>query len=62
MKAGREHRVPLSSRATEVLRAALTFQAEREAEVRTSAGHADTDELVFPSPRGKTYSDMVCWL
>jgi integrase len=59
MKAGREHRVPLSSRATEVLRAARALQAEREAEGPTSASDADTDELVFPSPRGKTYSDMV---
>ncbi|MCY1236576.1 Prophage integrase IntA [compost metagenome] len=59
MKAGREHRVPLSSRATEVLQAARAQQAEREAEGRISAGDAGTNDLVFPSPRGKTYSDMV---
>lgn len=59
MKAGREHRVPLSNRATEVLRTARALQAEREAEGRTLARDADTNDLVFPSPRGKTYSDMV---
>lgn len=59
MKAGREHRVPLSRRATEVLRAARTLQAQREAEGHTSASDAGTNDLVFPSPRGKTYSDMV---
>ena len=45
MKAGREHRVPLSSRALEVLRAA--------AEYRDGSG------LVFPSVRGKMLSDMT---
>lgn len=59
MKAGREHRVPLSSRATEVLQAARALQAERAADGRTSADDADAGDLVFPSPRGKTYSDMV---
>lgn len=59
MKAGREHRVPLSSRATEVLLAARTQQAERDAQGGGPAGDASTDDLVFPSPRGKTYSDMV---
>lgn len=59
MKAGREHRVPLSNRATEVLRAARALQAERAADGRVSADGVDTRDLVFPSPRGKTYSDMV---
>jgi integrase len=65
MKAGREHRVPLSSRATEVLRAARTVQAEWEPEgqERTAVNGADATiaaaDLVFPSPRRKTYSDMV---
>lgn len=59
MKAGREHRVPLSSRATEVLRAARTVLAERDAEGNASVGCAGVDDLVFPSPRWKTYSDMV---
>ena len=45
IKAGREHRVPLSRRALEVL-----------AEVRKIA---DGSGLVFPSPRGKVLSDMT---
>ena len=45
IKAAREHRVPLSPRALEVL-----------AEARKLA---DGSELVFPSPRGKTLSDMT---
>ena len=44
MKANHEHRVPLSCRATEILRTALT--------VRNGA------KLLFPSPRGKPLSDM----
>ena len=45
MKANHEHRVPLSCRATEILRTALT--------VRNGA------KLLFPSPRGKPLSDMT---
>ncbi len=45
MKANREHRVPLSCRATEILRTALTVR--------------NGSELVFPSPRGKPLSDMT---
>ena len=45
MKANREHRVPLSCRATEILRSALTRR--------------NGSELVFPSPRGKPLSDMT---
>jgi integrase len=59
MKAGREHRVPLSSRATEVLRAARTLQAEQAAAADAPADGTEAIDLVFPSPRRKTYSDMV---
>ncbi|MDQ0016462.1 integrase [Variovorax boronicumulans] len=59
MKAGREHRVPLSNRATELLWAARALQAERDAEGGVSADAARASDLVFPSPRGKKYSDMV---
>ena len=45
MKAGRDHRVPLSDRALEVL-----------AEARE---HADGSGLVFPSMRGREMSDMT---
>ena len=45
MKANREHRVPLSGRALEVLREAGEF----------SSGH----KLVFPSPRGKPLSNAT---
>ena len=45
MKANREHRVPLSSRAAELLQEARTLR---------SGG-----DLVFPSPRGKPLSDMT---
>ena len=45
MKANREHRVPLSSRAAEILRTALTVR--------------NGSKLVFPSPRGKPLSDMT---
>ena len=45
MKAGREHRVPLSRRAVEVLKEAATL--------------ADSSGLVFPSPRGKVLSDST---
>ena len=44
MKAGREHRVPLSARAIEIL------------EAQERGGPAD---LVFPSDKGKVYSDMT---
>ena len=45
MKANREHRVPLSTRALEVLREA--------------AAHRDTSGLVFPSKTGRTMSDTT---
>ena len=45
MKANREHRVPLSCLAAEILRTALTL--------------GNGSELVFPSPRGKALSDMT---
>ena len=45
MKASQEHRVPLSSRALEVLREAEEF--------------ADGSGLVFPSPRSKPLSDST---
>ena len=46
MKANREHRVPLSCRAAEILRTALMAR--------------NGSKLVFPSPRGKPLSDMTC--
>ncbi|MBE7159159.1 MAG: tyrosine-type recombinase/integrase [Rhodospirillales bacterium] len=54
MKAGREHRVPISERAQQILTEAKALQIE----------HGWTDEgnpqgLVFPTPGGKPYSDMV---
>lgn len=54
MKAGREHRVPISERAQQILREAKALQIK----------HGWTDEgnpqgLVFPTPGGKPYSDMV---
>ena len=45
MKAKREHRVPLSDRAIEILSEAQEF--------------ADHSDLVFPSPRGRTLSDST---
>ena len=45
MKANREHRVPLSCRAAEILRAARALR--------------NGGNLVFPSPRGKPLSDMT---
>ena len=45
MKANHEHPVPLSCRAAEILRTALTLR--------------NGSELVFPSPRGKPLSDMT---
>ena len=44
MKAGREHRVPLSQRATEILDAAQTL---------------DGQGFVFPGVRGTPLSDMI---
>ena len=45
MKANREHRVPLSSRAREILQAAWPLR--------------NSSDLLFPSPRGKPLSDMT---
>ena len=45
MKTGREHRVPLSSAALDVLKAAIEYR--------------DSSGLVFPSPRGKTLTDST---
>lgn len=59
MKAGREHRVPLSTRAIAVLQAARALHADRKAEHYGAACDTEANDLVFPSPRGKTYSDMV---
>jgi integrase len=55
MKSGREHRVPLATRAKGVLREALRL---KEPSASENAGKA-TSELVFPNPGGKAYSDMV---
>lgn len=52
MKAGREHRVPLSTRAKAVLKAARAEQGAQGAD----GGDAD---LIFPSRRGQPLSDMV---
>lgn len=48
MKAHREHRVPLSERAAEILKAAFKLTAKH-----------DAGDLVFPTAKGKAYSDMV---
>ena len=45
MKANREHRVPLSCRAAEILQAARALR--------------NGSKLVFPSPRGRPLSDMT---
>ena len=45
MKANREHRVPLSTRAAAILEAARAL--------------SNSSDLVFPSPRGKPLSDMT---
>jgi integrase len=45
MKAGREHRVPLSCGAAEILRAARALR--------------NRSKFVFPSARGKPLSDMT---
>lgn len=54
MKAGKEHRVPLSGRAKAVLQAARALQ-----KVEGLDGSANPRNLVFPNPSGKPYSDMV---
>lgn len=51
MKAGREHRVPLSTRAREVLLEARELQGIEDNQA--------ADGLVFLNPKGKPYSDMV---
>lgn len=51
MKAGREHRVPLSTRAREVLLEARELQGIEDNQA--------ADGLVFFNPKGKPYSDMV---
>lgn len=48
MKAGKEHRVPLSEPALDLLRS-----------VRESTGKQDPGDLVFPAPRGGSLSDMT---
>lgn len=55
MKSGREHRVPLSTRAKGVLKEALRLKELSAAE---NPGKAASD-LVFPNSGGKAYSDMV---
>lgn len=50
MKAGREHRVPLSGRAREIL---------QEARALLKSEDKEAEGLVFPNPGGKPYSDMV---
>ena len=52
MKAGREHRIPLSDRAIELLLAERTAQGYIN-------GKPPVDALVFPSVRGKVPSDMI---
>lgn len=47
MKAEKEHRVPLSARAVELLRAMLP-----------ASGEVDLEALVFPGMKGKSLSDM----
>ncbi len=48
MKAGKEHRVPLSEPALDILRS-----------VRKSAGKTKPDDLIFIAPRGGSLSDMT---
>ncbi|NDZ12695.1 integrase [Variovorax sp. WS11] len=55
MKAGRDHKVPLSKRARAVLRQARALQAESV----EAAADGKSLELVFPNPGGRPYSDMV---
>ena len=51
MKAGKAHRVPLSMRVIEILRRVQNMREEKE--ISSPLG------LVFPSPRGLPFSDMV---
>lgn len=51
MKAGREHRVPLSGRVRELL-----LEAQKLLGIDSNSL---PDSLVFPNPKGKPYSDMV---
>ena len=51
MKAGREHRVPLSTRAREVLLETRKLQGIED--------HQASNGLVFLNPKSKPYSDMV---
>ena len=53
MKAGREHRVPLSAAALDVLDQARAVPADARARARGSAAH------VFPAPRGGPLSDST---
>lgn len=55
MKAGREHRVPLSARARGVLKEAQLLRTQRGMETQEKPA----SDLVFPNPSGKAYSDMV---
>lgn len=48
MKSGREHRVPLSARARQILESMPGFKDDAKA-----------DKLVFPAPRGGSLSDMA---
>lgn len=54
MKAGRDHRVPLSHRARALLQAARALQ-----KAEGLVGEKNPQGLVFPNPGGKPYSDMV---
>lgn len=49
MKAGRDHRVPLSGKAVEILEDARQL----------AGGNPDTNALVFPAPRGGQLTDMA---
>jgi integrase len=58
MKAQRDHRVPLSGRATELLQAARTFRLLHRKDDKAAA--VEPNDLVFPAPRsGKKLSDMA---
>lgn len=61
MKAGRDHKVPLSKRARAVLRQVRALQAESSPKnsITGDGGRTETQDLVFPNPGGKPYSDMV---
>lgn len=51
MKAGREHRIPLTAQAAAVLKQAKKLRAELDIE--------DGNDLVFPNQSAKPFSDMV---